>query len=339
MTTVPETDENGTNHFNDDLDKIAEKEAAEEPEKVPAPKVSPAITENKESGDDESGLDDSSDDDAINVVTDPQQAQVSLFPKQTSSMEQVLGAQVQAQAPKVPEGGKRLMIQQGKAPPVSMQGDSSKSVYDADMVDEDKPWLRPGENISDYFNYGFDENTWKIYCERQRMIRAGLDPLSGKAVAPRKPKMQYFSTPSAPQGITTLDAQSAQNIAAQQALEAMMKGQAPPSLPSMPGMPPMPSLGMQLPAGLDMTKLPPMPAGMNLSHLTNLQPQSSQSYEKPERRDRKFDGNGERIKREARSPSRRNRSPDRRRDDRSYKRKYDDRDDRYDDRYERRRYR
>ena len=101
----------------------------------------------------------------------------------------------------------------------------------------------------------------------------------------------------------------------------------------------MPSLGMQLPAGLDMSKLPPMPAGMNLSHLTNLQPQSSQSYEKPERRDRKFDGNGERIKREARSPSRRNRSPDRRRDDRSYKRKYDDRDDRYDDRYERRRYR
>ena len=121
MTTVPETDENGTNHFNDDLDKIAEKETAKEPEKVPAPKVSSAINENKESGDDESGLDDSSDDDAINVVTDPQQAQVSLFPKQTSSMEQVLGAQVQAQAPKVPEGGKRVMIQQGKAPPVSIR--------------------------------------------------------------------------------------------------------------------------------------------------------------------------------------------------------------------------
>jgi len=197
MTTAPETDENGTNHFNDDLDKIAEKET-KEPEKTVTPqKLASAINENKESGDDESGLDDSSDDDAINVVTDPQQAQVNLFPKQTSSMEQVLGAQVQAQTPKVPEGGKRVMIQQGKAPPVSMQGDSSKSVYDADMVDEDKPWLRPGENISDYFNYGFDENTWKIYCERQRMIRAGLDPLSGKAVAPRKPKMQYFSTPSA----------------------------------------------------------------------------------------------------------------------------------------------
>lgn len=36
---------------------------------------------------------------------------------------------------------------------------------------EDKPWLRPGADITDYFNYGFDEGTWRIYCARQREIR------------------------------------------------------------------------------------------------------------------------------------------------------------------------
>merc|ERR1712048_595185 len=118
------------------------------------------------------------------------------------------------------------------------------------------------------------------------MIRAGLDPLSGKAVAPRKPKFSYVQTPTVPQGITTLDATSAQNLAAQQALEAMMKGHAPPGMPSMPGMPGMAhgmpppggmamaaaSAGLQLPAGFDVTKLPPMPAGMNLANLTNVPP-------------------------------------------------------------------
>lgn len=39
---------------------------------------------------------------------------------------------------------------------------------------EEKPWLRPGADISDYFNYGFDENTWKAYCARQREIREDI---------------------------------------------------------------------------------------------------------------------------------------------------------------------
>lgn len=36
---------------------------------------------------------------------------------------------------------------------------------------EDKPWLKAGADITDYFNYGFDENTWRIYCARQRETR------------------------------------------------------------------------------------------------------------------------------------------------------------------------
>lgn len=36
---------------------------------------------------------------------------------------------------------------------------------------EDKPWRKPGADITDYFNYGFDEVTWAAYCSRQDNLR------------------------------------------------------------------------------------------------------------------------------------------------------------------------
>ncbi len=36
----------------------------------------------------------------------------------------------------------------------------------------DKPWRKPGADITDYFNYGFTEDTWNIYCERQKKLRS-----------------------------------------------------------------------------------------------------------------------------------------------------------------------
>ncbi|KAL1922726.1 uncharacterized protein VTP21DRAFT_9102 [Calcarisporiella thermophila] len=36
---------------------------------------------------------------------------------------------------------------------------------------EDKPWRKPGADISDYFNFGFNEVTWRIYCQKQKQIR------------------------------------------------------------------------------------------------------------------------------------------------------------------------
>lgn len=49
---------------------------------------------------------------------------------------------------------------------------------------EDKPWRKPGADITDYFNYGFNEETWRAYCERQKKMRlhesgAGLIGLGG----------------------------------------------------------------------------------------------------------------------------------------------------------------
>ncbi|XP_026881389.2 pre-mRNA 3'-end-processing factor FIP1-like [Electrophorus electricus] len=46
---------------------------------------------------------------------------------------------------------------------------------DTDMY-EDKPWRKPGADLSDYFNYGFNEETWKAYCEKQRRLLLGLEP-------------------------------------------------------------------------------------------------------------------------------------------------------------------
>ncbi|KAH7639947.1 hypothetical protein HUG17_3980 [Dermatophagoides farinae] len=46
-------------------------------------------------------------------------------------------------------------------------------IYDVNLDSiEDKPWRKPGSDITDYFNYGFTEETWKVYCDRQRKIRA-----------------------------------------------------------------------------------------------------------------------------------------------------------------------
>lgn len=54
--------------------------------------------------------------------------------------------------------------------------------YNVEAI-EDKPWRKPGADITDYFNYGFSEETWRSYCERQKRMRhesgaglAGLGP-------------------------------------------------------------------------------------------------------------------------------------------------------------------
>lgn len=40
---------------------------------------------------------------------------------------------------------------------------------------EDKPWRKPGADITDYFNYGFDEFSWTSYCLRQDKLRDDYD--------------------------------------------------------------------------------------------------------------------------------------------------------------------
>ncbi|KCZ76430.1 hypothetical protein H311_02571 [Anncaliia algerae PRA109] len=47
-------------------------------------------------------------------------------------------------------------------------------IYDFEIDNmEDKPWNKPGADITDYFNYGFNETTWKKYCIAQREFVGG----------------------------------------------------------------------------------------------------------------------------------------------------------------------
>nr|XP_046268167.1 pre-mRNA 3'-end-processing factor FIP1 isoform X3 [Scatophagus argus] len=48
---------------------------------------------------------------------------------------------------------------------------------------EEKPWRKPGADLSDYFNYGFNEDTWKAYCEKQKRLRMGLEVSTVSSVA------------------------------------------------------------------------------------------------------------------------------------------------------------
>ncbi|CAK5264475.1 unnamed protein product [Mycena citricolor] len=44
-----------------------------------------------------------------------------------------------------------------------------RSIIDVDLnALADKAWRRPGSDISDWFNYGFDELSWELYCYRRR---------------------------------------------------------------------------------------------------------------------------------------------------------------------------
>merc|ERR1719397_606944 len=68
---------------------------------------------------------------------------------------------------------------------ITVNGQTSAAV-ELDMESlEDKPWRKPGADITDYFNYGFSEDTWAAYCNRQRRLRvneSGAGLTSGSAI-------------------------------------------------------------------------------------------------------------------------------------------------------------
>jgi pre-mRNA 3'-end-processing factor FIP1 len=73
-----------------------------------------------------------------------------------------------AVVPSVRPGGVLAML-----PTPTMQiGTNQRSVYDIEFGKlTEKPWLERGADITEYFNYGFNEDTWKLYCERQVQMR------------------------------------------------------------------------------------------------------------------------------------------------------------------------
>jgi hypothetical protein len=52
------------------------------------------------------------------------------------------------------------------------------SVFGYDIAQmAERPWAKPGVNLADYFNYGFNEDSWRAYC---RMMSQGEDSLQLK---------------------------------------------------------------------------------------------------------------------------------------------------------------
>ena len=60
------------------------------------------------------------------------------------------------------------------APSIELDKDGlldGRSVYDVDIAAlENKAWRRPGSDLSDWFNYGFDEISWEAYAARRKQL-------------------------------------------------------------------------------------------------------------------------------------------------------------------------
>ena len=68
----------------------------------------------------------------------------------------------------------KLNLKKGYMPmfPGTKQPVLNKNVYDVDLETlEEKPWRRPDADATDYFNYGFNEETWNMYLQRQAGFR------------------------------------------------------------------------------------------------------------------------------------------------------------------------
>ncbi|CAI7568941.1 unnamed protein product [Penicillium pancosmium] len=117
---------------------------------------------------------------------------------------------------------------------------------DVDFPTDDKPWRRPGSDVSDFFNYGFDEFTWVSYCLKQQGTR--------KEVGDQKRQMDDMQSflgmgmppmPGAPPGPAPA-------------------ANAPQAMPGMPGMPDMNPDMMQgmlqamMAQGIDPSSMDPM---------------------------------------------------------------------------------
>jgi len=62
----------------------------------------------------------------------------------------------------------------------------NRSIFEVDMdALAEKPWRRPGTDISDYFNYGFDEVSWEAYCYRRRELGDMANHLKGVVTVKR----------------------------------------------------------------------------------------------------------------------------------------------------------
>jgi pre-mRNA 3'-end-processing factor FIP1 len=124
-------------------------------------------------------------------------------------------------------------------------------VIDDDLTENDKPWRRPGTDVSDYFNYGFDEFTWALYAAKQEALRSEFDP---EKISQNQKKMME-------------DMNMMMTMGGFSGMPGMPTASGAPGA-SMPGMPAMPGMDGMLPdfqammqqmmaSGVDMSQMDP----------------------------------------------------------------------------------
>lgn len=121
-------------------------------------------------------------------------------------------------------------------------------------TEDDKPWRRPGSDITDFFNYGFDEFTWASYCLKQQQLRNEVSDQK-KQLDEMQAFMSMGGMPGMPGAPTPTPAPPAQAAPAAVGMAGM---------PAMPGMPDMSTDMMQgmlanmMAQGLDPSAMDPM---------------------------------------------------------------------------------
>ncbi|BFF89687.1 pre-mRNA 3'-end-processing factor FIP1 [Drosophila madeirensis] len=124
----------------------------------------PARKERNGSGSDEDD-DDDSDDDINVVIGDIKQAPSTFNIKQRPNL--LAGGTAADKAKPAGQAGKFSIEDFEGAGTINGVAVHEFSI---DSLEE-KPWRKPGADITDYFNYGFNEETWRAYCERQKRFR------------------------------------------------------------------------------------------------------------------------------------------------------------------------
>ncbi|TIB37962.1 hypothetical protein E3P86_01944 [Wallemia ichthyophaga] len=147
------------------------------------------------------------------------------------------------------------------------------TVYDIDVdaVDVEKPWRQPGADITDWFNYGFDEYKWLEYATRKRSIGGAtekMNPFAPHATTPDElmnvlpPELQAMMhmMPPIPQ-MGGISGMPGMGMGGMSNLPPAMPGGGMPGMPGMPQMPGMPGM----PPGFEMSMMMGMPMGMQMN--------------------------------------------------------------------------
>lgn len=107
------------------------------------------------------------------LTTEPPAAVVTPAPKpaaQTAAASEVKPPV--ADEPQVDPSTLPVVAAPATAPKIELDKDGTmdgRSIYEVDIAAlENKGWRRPGSDLSDWFNYGFDEISWEAYAVRRR---------------------------------------------------------------------------------------------------------------------------------------------------------------------------